>query len=288
MFSKNLKFVFLGILALVWGSSFILIKKGLLSLNPAQLGALRMVIAAIFILIIGFRSLFQIRIHQWKYLALTGLLGTFIPVFLFSTAQTQISSAVSSIMNSLTPLHTLVFGIWFFKIDFQRRQIFGVIIGLLGSALLIISGAMDDPNTNYYYALLLIVASWCYAMNVNLVKIHLTDLSPMSITAGNFAVLLLPAFAVLFFSGYFDVAHESEVQTASLYVLLLGIVGTALANIIFFKLIKISSPVFASSVTYLIPLVAFSWGLLDNEYLTFIQVIGAFIILLGVYLSARR
>lgn len=288
MLSKNLKFVFLGILALVWGSSFILIKKGLLSLNPAQLGALRMVIAAIFILIIGFRSLFQIRIHQWKYLALTGLLGTFIPVFLFSTAQTQISSAVSSIMNSLTPLHTLVFGIWFFKIDFQRRQIFGVIIGLLGSALLIISGAMDDPNTNYYYALLLIVASWCYAMNVNLVKIHLADLSPMSITAGNFAVLLLPALAVLFFSGYFDVAHESEVQTASLYVLLLGIVGTALANIIFFKLIKISSPVFASSVTYLIPLVAFSWGLLDNEYLTFIQVIGAFVILLGVYLSARR
>ncbi|MEI2420557.1 EamA family transporter, partial [Arthrospira platensis SPKY2] len=98
MESKNLRFVFLGILALVWGSSFILIKRGLLGLNPAQLGALRMVVAAVFILIVGFKSLFKIRLYQWKYLALTGLLGTFIPVFLFSTAQTQISSAVSSIM----------------------------------------------------------------------------------------------------------------------------------------------------------------------------------------------
>lgn len=288
MESKNLRFVFLGILALVWGSSFILIKRGLLGLNPAQLGALRMVVAAVFILIVGFKSLFKIRLYQWKYLALTGLLGTFIPVFLFSTAQTQISSAVSSIMNSLTPLHTLVFGIWFFKIDFQKRQIFGVIIGLLGSALLIISGALDNPDTNYYFALLLVVASWCYAMNVNLIKTHLADVSPMSITTGNFAIILLPALFVLYFSDFFDVISIAQVQTASFYVIILGIVGTALANIIFFKLIKISSPVFASSVTYLIPLVAFSWGLLDNEYLTFVQLIGAAIILFGVYLSAKR
>lgn len=288
MENKNLRFVYLTILALVWGSSFILIKRGLVGLNPFQLGALRMVFAAIFLLIIGYKSIAKIQKHHWKYLALTGLLGTFFPVFLFSVAQTQISSAISAILNSLTPLNTLILGIVFFGIDFQRRQIWGVFIGLAGSALLIIYGAIENPNANYYYALLLIIASFCYAVNVNLIKIHLSDLNPLSITTGNFVVLLVPALTVLYFSDFWSAIEQESTQDVIFYILVLGIVGTALANILFFKLIKISSPVFASSVTYLIPVVAFLWGLLDNESLTLIQLLGAVIILGGVYLSAKK
>jgi drug/metabolite transporter (DMT)-like permease len=288
MENKNLRFVYLTILALVWGSSFILIKRGLVGLNPFQLGALRMVFAAIFLLIIGYKSIAKIQKHHWKYLALTGLLGTFFPVFLFSVAQTQISSAISAILNSLTPLNTLILGIVFFGIDFQRRQIWGVFIGLAGSALLIIYGAIENPNANYYYALLLIIASFCYAVNVNLIKIHLSDLNPLSITTGNFVILLVPALAVLYFSDFWSAIEQDSTQDVIVYILVLGIVGTALANILFFKLIKISSPVFASSVTYLIPVVAFLWGLLDNESLTLIQLLGAVIILGGVYLSAKK
>lgn len=288
MENKNLRFVYLTILALVWGSSFILIKRGLVGLNPFQLGALRMVFAAIFLLIIGYKSIAKIQKHHWKYLALTGLLGTFFPVFLFSVAQTQISSAISAILNSLTPLNTLILGIVFFGIDFQRRQIWGVFIGLAGSALLIIYGAIENPNANYYYALLLIIASFCYAVNVNLIKIHLSDLNPLSITTGNFVVLLVPALTVLYFSDFWSAIEQESTQDVIIYILVLGIVGTALANILFFKLIKISSPVFASSVTYLIPVVAFLWGLLDNESLTLIQLLGAVIILGGVYLSAKK
>lgn len=288
MENKNLRFVYLTILALVWGSSFILIKRGLVGLNPFQLGALRMVFAAIFLLIIGYKSIAKIQKHHWKYLALTGLLGTFFPVFLFSVAQTQISSAISAILNSLTPLNTLILGIVFFGIDFQRRQIWGVFIGLAGSALLIIYGAIENPNANYYYALLLIIASFCYAVNVNLIKIHLSDLNPLSITTGNFVVLLVPALTVLYFSDFWIAIEQESTQDVIVYILVLGIVGTALANILFFKLIKISSPVFASSVTYLIPVVAFLWGLLDNESLTLIQLLGAVIILGGVYLSAKK
>jgi drug/metabolite transporter (DMT)-like permease len=288
MENKNLRFVYLTILALVWGSSFILIKRGLVGLNPFQLGALRMVFAAIFLLIIGYKSIAKIQKHHWKYLALTGLLGTFFPVFLFSVAQTQISSAISAILNSLTPLNTLILGIVFFGIDFQRRQIWGVFIGLAGSALLIIYGAIENPNANYYYALLLIIASFCYAVNVNLIKIHLSDLNPLSITTGNFVILLVPALTVLYFSDFWSAIEQDSTQDVIVYILVLGIVGTALANILFFKLIKISSPVFASSVTYLIPVVAFLWGLLDNESLTLIQLLGAVIILGGVYLSAKK
>lgn len=288
MDSKQLKWVYLITLALIWGSSFILIKKGLVGLTPMQLGSLRIIFAALFLLLIGFKSLAKIPHVQWKYIALTATLGTFIPAFLFAIAQTQIDSTVSSILNSLTPLNTLIFGVFAFGLTFRRPQIFGVIIGLIGTFLLIINGALHHPDQNYYYAVLVLIASVFYAINVNLIKKYLFDLSPLSITTGNFLVLLLPAFLILFFSGFFEVIAVESVQHSVVFILILGVVGTGVANIIFFRIIQISSPVFATSVTYLIPVVAFGWGLLDNEMLTPVQFLGAFIILFGVYLSAKK
>lgn len=286
--SKQLKWVYLSVLALIWGSSFILIKKGLIGLTAFQLGSLRIIFAALFLLIIGFKSVMKIPKHQWKFVALTSVFGTFIPAYLFAIAQTQIDSSVSSILNSLTPLNTLVLGALAFGLQFRRNQVFGVLIGLIGSVLLILNGAIHHPEQNYYYAILVVIASLCYATNVNLIKRFLPDLSPLSITTGNFLVLLVPASLILFFTGFFDVIHVVEVQHSLLFIMVLGVLGTGIANIIFFKLIQISSPVFATSVTYLIPVVAFFWGLLDHEMLTFVQFIGAFIILVGVYLSAKK
>jgi drug/metabolite transporter (DMT)-like permease len=288
MNSKQLKWAYLITLALIWGSSFILIKKGLVGLTPLQLGSLRIIFAAFFLLLIGFKSLAKIPQIQWKYIALTATLGTFIPAYLFAIAQTQIDSTVSSILNSLTPLNTLIFGVFAFGLSFRRPQVFGVVIGLIGTFLLIINGAFHHPEQNYYYAILVLIASVCYAINVNLIKKYLSDLSPLSITTGNFLVLLFPASIILFFSGFFEVIAVESVQHSVLFILILGVVGTGIANIIFFKTIQISSPVFATSVTYLIPVVAFCWGLLDNEMLTPVQFLGAFIILFGVYLSAKK
>ena len=288
MKSQQLKWIFLVVLAMIWGSSFILIKRGLIGLNPFQVGSLRIVFAAVFLLIIGFKSLTKIPQNQWKYIALTSVFGTFIPVYLFSIAQTQIASSVSSILNSLTPLNTLILGIVVFRLEFKRTQIFGVFIGLIGTLLLIFNGAINNPNQNYYYTILVVIASFCYATNVHLIKKYLSDIAPLSITTGNFLVLLFPALTVLYFSGFLDVVAVAKVQQSLLYIVVLGVVGTALANILFFKLIQNSSPVFATSVTYLIPVVAFFWGLLDNEMLTPIQFVGAFIVLIGVYLSSKK
>jgi drug/metabolite transporter (DMT)-like permease len=288
MIAKQLKWIYLIILSLVWGSSFILIKKGLIGLTAFQLGSLRIIFAAVFLLLIGFKSLAKIPLYQWKYIALTSMFGTFIPAYLFAIAQTQIDSSVSSILNSLTPLNTLILGALAFGLQFRRNQIFGVLIGLIGSALLIMNGAIHHPEQNYYYAILVLIASICYATNVNLIKKYLHNLTPLSITTGNFMVLLLPASAILFFSGFFDVVQVPQVQQSVLFILILGVVGTGIANILFFKLIQMSSPVFATSVTYLIPVVAFFWGLLDHEMLTPVQFIGAFIVLIGVYLSAKK
>jgi drug/metabolite transporter (DMT)-like permease len=288
MNSKQTKWFFLLLLALIWGSSFILIKRGLVGLTPYQLGAFRIFFAGLFLLIIGFNSLKSIPKQKWKYIALTALFGTFIPAFLFSIAETRLDSSISAILNSLTPLNTLILGILSFGLIFKRSQIYGVIIGFIGSILLVFNGAIHHPEQNYYFSIFVIIASICYALNVNLIKKYLSDLSPLSITTGNFAVMILPAILILTFSGIEETIAIEKTRHSIFFILLLGILGTGIANIIFFKLIQISSPVFATSVTYLIPIVAFFWGLLDNEMLTPVQFLGAFIILIGVYLSSKK
>jgi len=276
------------ILALIWGSSFILIKRGLVGLDPFQLGSLRIIFCALFLLIVGFRSLKTIPHTKWKYIAITAFFGTFLPVYLFSIAQMHINSSVSAILNSLTPLNTLLLGAGLFGLTFQRRQFIGVLIGLAGCILLIYAGASGNAGQNYYYTLLIIAASLCYATNLNLIKKFLSDISPLAISTGNFSVMILPAALVLAFSGFFDMALHEQTIHSMLFVAILGIVGTGIANIIFFRLIQMSSPIFASSVTYLIPVVAFMWGLLDNESLNLLQGLGAAIILVGVYFSSRK
>lgn len=288
MKATQTKWLILIVLALIWGSSFILIKKGLVGLSPFQLGSLRIVFCALFLLVIGFKSLSDIPLHKWKVIALTSLFGTFIPAYLFAIAQTQISSSVSSILNSLTPLNTLILGALVFGLDFKRTQVIGVVVGFAGTMLLILNGAAHHPNQNYWYTILVLIASMCYATNVNLIKRYLSDLKPLTITTGNFLVMLLPALGILLTTDILVKVHLADVREAMFFIAILGIIGTGIANVLFYKLIQISSPVFATSVTYLIPVVAFFWGLLDNEMLTPVQFIGAFVVLVGVYLSSKK
>ncbi len=288
MKTKENKWLFLVVLSLIWGSSFILIKRGLEGLNPFQVGSLRVIFTAIFLLLIGFKSMLKIPKEKWKYIAVTSFFGTFLPVYLFAYAQTQIHSSVSAILNSLTPMNTLILGVLFFGLSFKPTQIVGVLIGLVGSILLVYNGAINHPDQNYFYSIFIIIASLCYATNVNLIKRHLSDLSPMSISVGNFAVISIPALIVLSCTDFFNIVSYEKTQEAMAYVAILGILGTGIANLIFFKLIQISSPVFATSVTYLIPVVAFGWGLLDNEMLTTVQFFGAFIVLIGVFMASKK
>ncbi|MDR7208162.1 EamA family transporter [Flavobacterium piscis] len=285
---KQLKWFYLLLLSLIWGSSFILIKRGLVGLTAIQVGSLRLIFAALFLLIIGFSSLKKISRHQWKFIALTSVFGTFIPAFFFAIAETKVDSSIVAILNSLTPLNTLVLGIIAFGIQFHKRQVFGVFIGLIGCLLLVFNGASNHSGQNYYYLILVVTATLCYAINVNLIKKYLSDLNSLSITTGNFAVLLVPALLILSFTDFTQKVNLEVTQHSVLFVIILGVLGTGIANVLFFKLIQMSSPVFATSVTYIIPIVAFFWGLLDNEMLTPLQFFGAFVILIGVYLSAKK
>lgn len=288
MDTKQLKWIYLTILSLIWGSSFILIKKGLIGLSALQVGSFRIIFASLFLLLIGFKSLKKISRRQWKFVAVTSVFGTFIPAYLFAIAETEVNSSIVAILNSLTPLNTLVLGIIAFGITFQKRQVLGVVVGLVGCLLLVLSDDSAAGENNYLYLVLVVIATLSYAINVNLIKKYLHDLNSLSITTGNFAILLLPALIILSSTNISQKIDFADTQHSIMFVLILGVLGTGIANVVFFKLIQMSSPVFATSVTYLIPIVAFFWGLLDNEILTPIQSVGAFIILIGVYLSAKK
>jgi len=288
MENKKLRWVYLIALSIIWGSSFILMKRALVGLTPMQVGALRILITSVFLLLIGFKRLLKIKRRHWYYLTLNGFVGTFFPAFLFAYAIEKIDSSIASILNSLTPLNTLIFGALIFGFGFRKRQLIGVLIGLVGTVLLILKGAELNPNQDYFYASFILISSVGYALNVNILKKYLHDLDALSITVGNFFLLIIPALIVLGFTDFF---HTFEVNDASLkgmlYLTVLSVFGTGIAKIMFNRLIQISNPIFSSSVTYLIPIVAISWGIFDGEKITFMQFGSGFIILLGVYLVNR-
>ena len=283
------RWFYLILLSLVWGSSFILIKKALLGLTPIQLGGLRIVFASLILFIFGFQSLKTVQRKDVKWIIAAGLLSSFFPPFLFAIAQTEIDSGVTSIFNSVVPLLTTGVGILAFGAIVSRRQVLGVVIGLLGTVALILAGMEFKPDRNYAYATLILISALGYAININIVKSRLAHLTPLSVTTASFGVAFLPSLVIIFFSGFLeDVQSKPEINTAIWYLLALAVIGTAAANILFNKLIHLSSPIFAASVSYLIPIVAVLWAILDGEVMNAYQLFGGVIILLGVWLVNRK
>ena len=290
MNKHNTKWFYLIILSFIWGSSYILIKKSLLGFSPLQLGSLRIIITAFVLFIMGFNSLKKIPKNKWKWILATGYIGSFFPSFLFAFAQTEIDSGVTAILNSLTPLATLVIGLIFFKFLINTKQIAGIFIGLIGSLLLIYQGSSIHPQQNFLFVVFILIASIFYAISLNLLKAHLQDVSATGIAVGHFLCILPPAFIILFFTDLriIDFKVNQDVQNAIFYVVVLSVFGSAFAKILFNKLIQISSPIFASSITYTLPIVAIMWGLVDGETISLGQFFSTGLILIGVFLANKK
>jgi len=288
--SKLLSWVFLTILALIWGSSFILIKRGLVVFTPGEVGAIRIISAALFLSPIAFSKLRTINRSHYKLLFFVGLVGSFLPAFLFAKAQTQLDSAIAGVLNALTPFFVMLIGIVIFKQSLVRNVTIGILIGLIGTVILVLAGSDGSIDSLNYYALFIVLATLCYGINVNLIKYKIADLKAMTITS--ISLVLTAPFALVYLFSLTDFVdkvsqHEGALNSLS-YIVLLGVMGTAIALVLFNYLIKITSPVFSSSVTYLIPIVAIVWGLLDGEVLLFGHYLGMTAIVLGVWLVNRK
>jgi drug/metabolite transporter (DMT)-like permease len=283
---------FLIILALVWGSSFILIKRGLEVYSPGEVGALRIVFAGMVLLPLSLPRLKGLNKRQVKNLIIVGLVGSFIPAFLFAKAQTQLSSSLTGVFNAMTPLFVVIIGALFFNSRITRRNAIGLVIAFIGVVILLMvkEGGLGNFNEINAYALLVLLACACYGLNLNIIKYRFVELKPVAITAISLSIVLPVALIFLFTSTQFSfkILHvEGAVQAAG-YIAILGIVGTALALILFNVMVKVATPVFASSVTYLIPVVAIMWGLLDGEVLLAGHYFGIIAVIFGVWVGNRR
>ena len=281
------------ILTLIWGSSFILIKRGLEVFSPGEVGAYRMVAAASLLLPLSLPRIKQLSKTQVKNLLVTGLLGSFIPAFLFPIAQTQLSSSLTGVLNALTPLFVVLVGALFFNTSITRRNGLGLVIAFLGVLILVTfkeGGGWDSLTDTNAYALYVIAACICYSINLHFIKTRFTKLKSIEISSISL-LMILPLALLYLFAGTdfsYKMATHPRAWEALGYVTILGMVGTASALILFNIMIKSASPFFASLVTYTIPIVAILWGVLDGEVLLLGHYFGIAAVIMGVWVGNRK
>lgn len=278
------------LLSLIWGSSFILIKKGLQVLDSEEVGALRIVSAFVFLAVFGIRNIPKVRKHEWKYLLVIGLAGSLIPSFLFAFAQTRLDSGVVGILNALTPLFTILISVFLYGRSQGRQAYYGVLAGFAGSVLLILAGSGGNIQNINFYAFFIVLATVFYGTNLNVTKEHLSGQKALVITS--VSMLMVGPVASVYLFGMTDFIYKLQqvpgAWLATSYIIILGVFGTALAMIIFNHIVKLTNPLFTSSVTYIIPIVAVMWGLLDGERLLFLHYVGMVCIILGVYIANSK
>jgi len=287
---RSTSYILLGLLTLIWGTSFILIKQGLKVFAPDEVGALRVAAAAVFITPIAITRIASIRPGSYWKLFASGMMRIFIPAFLFATAQTRMESSVAGMLNTLTPLFTIIIGAFVFRQRVTGFAVAGAIIGLAGTILISLSrsgGAVVGFNA---FALLIVLACFFYASNLNFVKFSIVDNPALTITSGS--LLLIGPLAIIYLFGFTPFTEKLTTQEGAWqacgYVVLLGLMSTAVATVLFNKLVITTSPLFTSTVTYLIPIVGVMWGVLDGEQLHTGHFAGMAAIIGGVYLANRR
>jgi len=272
------------LLCLIWGSSFILMKEGLVSLTAFEVAALRMLSAGLVSIPFAYRSFREISKKQIRYSILTGILGSYLPAIFFCVAQTKIDSALAGMLNALTPLFVLLIGAAFFKLPLIRGKLIGILIGFAGMILLFMKQTGSFHFEELPYLLIVVVATICYGVNVNIANRHLQGVRPIAIASVAFTFLIPLSLILLWTEGFFNYAMtDNKILISVASASFLGITGTALATVLFYMLMKKAGPLFSSMVTYGIPFVAVAWGFIYGEVITIIQLLGLLIILTGVY-----
>lgn len=276
------------VISIIWGSSFILIKKGLVVFSPMQVATIRIFFASLFLFPIALRNFKKIPAGKTKYFIIGGMVGNLIPAFLFALAQTKLNSSLSGILNALTPLFTLLLAAFAFKVKVSGFQIFGIILGFAGIISLSLLNSRGDFGSMNIYVLLIVLATFFYGLSLMIIKVHFNNIK--SIIATSFSLFFIGPVSLIYLFAtdfFYIMANVPGAYEALFYNSLLGILGTAIALILYMRLIQLNSAIFASSVAYLIPIVAILWGLLDGEVLYPMHYAGMLMILTGIYFSNK-
>lgn len=276
------------VLSFIWGSSFILMKGGLLHLSAFQVASIRIISAGMVLLPIVIKTYKKIPKDTIVYIFLSGVLGSLLPAYLFCLAEEGIDGSLAGALNSLTPIFVIITGALFFKSGTSTNRVLGISIAFLGSALLYFSQPNFSQNTHLLYISYVILATFFYGLNVQMVHRYLNHIPSLHIASLGLVLNAIPACVVLYFTGYFsENLSNNDILMSTGFSFILGIMGTAVASIIFYVLLKRAGAVFASMVTYGIPFVALFWGVIDHENVGLLQVACLGIILFGVYIANR-
>ena len=276
-------------LSIVWGSSFILIKRGLDAFDYEQVAVIRLFLAFMFLAVIGRNHYKSVPKNKLWPLFLTGLIGNGIPAFMFTKSQTYLDSGLVGILNVLTPLCTLFIGLLFYQMKVKFVNYVGVAIGMVGTVYLLFPDIQAFNEETLMYSFFVLIATACYGWSTNIIKSNLHDLNAVQVTTVAFTFIGPCAGIYLFSTDFIEVMQTHPKAWASLgYISILAIVGSAISVIVFNQLIKMTGALFATSCTYIIPIVALLWGVLDNELITIHHISGFLIILGGVYLVNKR
>lgn len=276
------------VLAMVWGASFLFIKRSVQIFNPIQMAMWRMVFATAIYLPIAAAFWSKIDWKRWKALVIVAFCGSAIPNFLFAVAQQHVNSSLAGIMNALTPLFTLILGVGFFQVVFTRDKILGVVLGLVGAAMLILFNAQSAVSGNAFFAALCALATVCYAINANVVNKYLQGQHPAGIASAAFVLTGGLFLLGLWWSGGWAAfkAHPEGWKGLG-YIFYLAAMGTVCGSILYFWLLQRTSAIFATSVTYLLPVTAILLGVFDGETVGWTDVAGTAVIMVGLYLARK-
>lgn len=279
------------LLSLIWGSSFILMKEGLKGFDALQLALIRMSVAAICLLPLALKHLRELRAKEIAMLFLVGFTGNALPAFLYAKSETVLPSAVVGVLTSMTPIFSLIIAWLFFRQRFPLANVFGIVTGFVGAGLLAMAGSPEaDRSTNLAFSALVLVATISYGIYVNLVKGFFSKRDSVLVASVALSMVGLPSLAFLLAgTSFVDTLRTNPAAPAALgYICILGAIGTALTAVLFNQLLQAGTIIFATSVTYTIPIVAVLWGIVLHEQFTTIHALGFAVILLGVWLANRR
>ena len=289
-YKKPLAWLLLLLLACIWGSSFILMKKGLQALTPIEVGTLRVVAAATFFLPFSLARLRELTWQQYQLLFVSGLLGTFFPALIYAHAQAHIDSAIAGAFSALTPISVLAVGALFFQQKILKNEIVGILLGIVGAVVLVLVDATGQLTQLNQYMFLPILGGVFYANNSNWIKHKLQELTPLTIVSVSLLLIGIPMACALFTQTEFVTKLQTVngAYLASGFVLLLGIMGTGVGYLLYTTLILLTSPVFANTVCFLTPIVALSWGIWDGETLLWGHYLGIGIVISGIYMVSQK
>ncbi|WP_139924987.1 DMT family transporter [Hymenobacter sp. DG01] len=281
-------------LATIWGTSFILMKKGLVVFSAMELGATRVSVAALLLLPFALKHLGRVERSRFKWLVLSGVVGTLVPAFLFAYAETRMASGLAGVLNALTAVFTLVVGAALFGQKLTGLRVLGIGLGLAGTVVLMLLGgsggdATPSGESNAWYGLYIVLATLGYGVSVNVIKHHLHGIPSVAVTGLLLLFIGGPALAYLLLGTEFlhKLATVPGAWKAFGYIALLATMSTAVAMVLFNKLIQSSTALFAASNTYLVPIMALGWGLLDGEQFNLWHLLGMLIILVSVAIIHR-